>query len=57
MSIDSLGFDVSDLEKSKDAIDSPQGMVLVTGPTGSGKTTTQYAALQELTVKVLTFLQ
>lgn len=48
MSIDSLGFDVSDLKKVKDAIDSPQGMVLVTGPTGSGKTTTQYAALQRI---------
>jgi type IV pilus assembly protein PilB len=48
MSLDSLGFDVSDLKKVKDAVDSPQGMVLVTGPTGSGKTTTQYAALQRI---------
>jgi type IV pilus assembly protein PilB len=48
MSIDSLGFDVSDLKKVKSAIDAPQGMVLVTGPTGSGKTTTQYAALQRI---------
>lgn len=48
MSIDSLGFDTSDLKKVKSAIDAPQGMVLVTGPTGSGKTTTQYAALQRI---------
>ena len=48
MSIDSLGFDASDLKKVKNAIDAPQGMVLVTGPTGSGKTTTQYAALQRI---------
>ena len=48
MSIDSLGFDASDLKKVKSAIDAPQGMVLVTGPTGSGKTTTQYAALQRI---------
>ena len=48
MSIDTLGFDTSDLKKVKSAIDAPQGMVLVTGPTGSGKTTTQYAALQRI---------
>jgi type IV pilus assembly protein PilB len=48
MSIDVLGFDASDLKKVKSAIDAPQGMVLVTGPTGSGKTTTQYAALQRI---------
>ena len=48
MSIDSLGFDASDLKKVKSAIDAPQGMILVTGPTGSGKTTTQYAALQRI---------
>ena len=48
MSIDALGFDASDLKKVKSAIDAPQGMVLVTGPTGSGKTTTQYAALQRI---------
>ena len=48
MSIDALGFDASDLKKVKSAIDAPQGMILVTGPTGSGKTTTQYAALQRI---------
>ena len=35
-----LGFESNDLEKLIKAITSPQGMVLVTGPTGSGKTTT-----------------
>lgn len=48
MSIDSLGFDTGDLQQVKNAVDAPQGMVLVTGPTGSGKTTTQYAALQRI---------
>ncbi len=48
MSIDTLGFDTSNLKKVKSAIDAPHGMVLVTGPTGSGKTTTQYAALQRI---------
>ncbi len=43
-----LGFEPGQLEVFKKAIDSPYGMVLVTGPTGSGKTTTLYSALQEL---------
>lgn len=43
-----LGFEVTDLKRFKDAIHKPFGMVLVTGPTGSGKTTTLYSALQEL---------
>lgn len=43
-----LGFEVDELEKFKLSISSPFGMVLVTGPTGSGKTTTLYSALQEL---------
>tara|TARA_B110000971_G_C20029166_1_gene510470 strand:- start:350 stop:2065 length:1716 start_codon:yes stop_codon:yes gene_type:complete len=46
LSIDKIGFKESDLEKLKEAITAPQGMVLVTGPTGSGKTTTLYGALQ-----------
>jgi len=46
LSIDKIGFKDSDLEKLKEAITAPQGMVLVTGPTGSGKTTTLYGALQ-----------
>ncbi|HEX4923449.1 MAG TPA: type IV-A pilus assembly ATPase PilB [Bdellovibrionales bacterium] len=43
-----LGFDPIELEKFKNAIHSPYGMVLITGPTGSGKTTTIYSALAEL---------
>ncbi len=43
-----LGFDQSELNKFKHAIHQPFGMVLVTGPTGSGKTTTLYSALSEL---------
>ena len=43
-----LGFDVEPLRHFKDAIHQPYGMVLVTGPTGSGKTTSLYSALSEL---------
>ncbi len=43
-----LGFEAESLEKFKRAIANPYGMVLVTGPTGSGKTNTLYSALQSL---------
>jgi len=43
-----LGFETSDLNKLTKAITSPQGMVLVTGPTGSGKTTTLYSILKHI---------
>jgi type IV pilus assembly protein PilB len=43
-----LGFEEKDLEKLVRAITSPQGMVLVTGPTGSGKTTTLYSVLKHI---------
>ncbi|MBI3752946.1 MAG: type IV-A pilus assembly ATPase PilB [Deltaproteobacteria bacterium] len=43
-----LGFEEKALKDFKDAIEKPWGMVLVTGPTGSGKTTTLYSALSEL---------
>ena len=43
-----LGFDATPLAWFKEAIDRPYGMVLVTGPTGSGKTTTLYSALAML---------
>jgi len=43
-----LGFEPQQLKVFKDSIDAPFGMILVTGPTGSGKTTTLYSALSEL---------
>lgn len=46
--LDSLGFDENDLRRFRKSIREPYGMVLVTGPTGSGKTTTLYAALTEI---------
>lgn len=48
LSIEKIGFTDEDLTKLIEAISAPQGMVLVTGPTGSGKTTTLYAALQHI---------
>ena len=43
-----VGMNNETLEKFRDAIEKPNGIVLVTGPTGSGKTTTLYSALNEL---------
>jgi type IV pilus assembly protein PilB len=43
-----LGFDPQTLESFKEAIHKPFGMILITGPTGSGKSTTLYSALSEL---------
>jgi|TARA_B100000953_G_scaffold64633_1_gene51715 type IV pilus assembly protein PilB len=43
-----LGFETNDLTKLIKAVTSPQGMVLVTGPTGSGKTTTLYSILKHI---------
>ena len=48
LSIEKLGFHEDDEKAFIDAISSPQGMVLVTGPTGSGKSTTLYAALNKI---------
>lgn len=46
--LESLGFNYDNLEKFREQIQVPNGIVLVTGPTGSGKNTTLYAALSEL---------
>jgi type IV pilus assembly protein PilB len=47
-SLDKLGLDPDTFKQFKFAIDAPHGLILVTGPTGSGKTTTLYSALNEL---------
>src|SRR5206468_7420084 len=48
LTLDVVGFDEEDLRKFRRYIAEPYGMVLVTGPTGSGKTTTLYAAVNEI---------
>jgi type IV pilus assembly protein PilB len=47
-SMDKLGIDEETFIRFKSAVDAPHGLILVTGPTGSGKTTTLYSALNEL---------
>jgi type IV pilus assembly protein PilB len=47
-SLDKLGLDPDTFKQFRSAIDAPHGLILVTGPTGSGKTTTLYSALNEL---------
>jgi type IV pilus assembly protein PilB len=57
LSLDRLGLRSDDLERVRGLIRKPNGIVIVTGPTGSGKTTTLYAALAELNdieTKILT---
>jgi type II secretion system protein E len=48
LSLEDLGFQAADLEQINRFLDRPHGIILVTGPTGSGKTTTLYAALSKL---------
>jgi type IV pilus assembly protein PilB len=48
LSLENVGMDESMLSQFRSAIDRPNGIVLVTGPTGSGKTTTLYSSLTEL---------
>ncbi|TWB29793.1 GspE/PulE family protein [Nitrospirillum bahiense] len=48
LSLETLGFDAASLAILRDLAEEPHGMLLVTGPTGSGKTTTLYAALTEI---------
>jgi general secretion pathway protein E/type IV pilus assembly protein PilB len=57
LNLESLGMDGANLEKFNRLIRQPHGIVLVTGPTGSGKTTTLYAALTNIVspeIKILT---
>jgi type IV pilus assembly protein PilB len=54
--LDQLGFEPPDLEKLTNAIKAPQGMVLVTGPTGSGKTTTLYSILKHINTPEMNIL-
>ncbi|MGC4099196.1 MAG: ATPase, T2SS/T4P/T4SS family [Nitrospira sp.] len=48
LKLERLGFNPEDLKRFRKAISRPYGMVLATGPTGSGKTTTLYAAISEM---------
>lgn len=48
LKLERLGFNPEDLKRFRRAITRPYGMVLVTGPTGSGKTTTLYSAISEM---------
>jgi general secretion pathway protein E len=48
VTLDSLGFTTDDAKRIRDLAIRPSGMLLVTGPTGSGKTTTVYASLSEI---------
>ncbi|MDH3492890.1 MAG: GspE/PulE family protein [Acidobacteriota bacterium] len=48
LSLDVVGFEEEELKRFRHFIKEPYGMVLVTGPTGSGKTTTLYGALNEI---------
>ena len=57
LSLDSLGMDENLLKRFREIIHLPNGILLVTGPTGSGKTTTLYSAINEINVvgdKILT---
>lgn len=46
--LDTLGLDQRDIELFRDVLGRPHGLILITGPTGSGKTTTLYSALAEI---------
>lgn len=48
LSLETLGFEKEDLKKFEKAISFPHGIILITGPTGSGKTTTLYSALHKI---------
>jgi len=56
LSLDSLGFEEKALADFREAIAQPYGMILVTGPTGSGKSTTLYSAVREMLVATDNFV-
>jgi type IV pilus assembly protein PilB len=56
LSLDSLGFEEKALADFREAIAAPYGMILVTGPTGSGKSTTLYSAVREMLVPTDNFV-
>jgi type IV pilus assembly protein PilB len=56
LSLDSLGFEEKALADFREAISQPYGMILVTGPTGSGKSTTLYSAVREMLVPTDNFV-
>ncbi len=55
-SLDQVGFDADDTRVLRNMLSRSSGMVLVTGPTGSGKTTTLYAALREVLARQITVM-
>ena len=55
ISLEQLNFEETDLKNLRKAIHGTQGLVLVTGPTGSGKTTTLYSILIRILYNVVVF--
>ena len=56
LTLEALGFSESDLKRITKAIKKPYGMILATGPTGSGKTSTLYAILKRLNTKEVSII-
>ncbi|MBI2035319.1 MAG: Flp pilus assembly complex ATPase component TadA [Candidatus Liptonbacteria bacterium] len=56
LSLETLGFSAEDIKKVNRAIGKPYGMILATGPTGSGKTTTLYTILKKLNTKEVSII-
>ncbi len=56
LSLDTLGFSPEDIKKVSRAAEKPYGMILATGPTGSGKTTTLYTILKKLNTKEVSII-
>jgi type II secretory ATPase GspE/PulE/Tfp pilus assembly ATPase PilB-like protein len=54
--LETLGFSETDIERIKNAIAQPYGMILATGPTGSGKTTTLYTLIKLLNTKEVSII-